>query len=35
MTHDRVRQEGFHLSHQFLALMLGTTVRGHFDRLGL
>ena len=25
MTHDRVRQDEFHLSYEFLAMMLGST----------
>ncbi len=41
MTHDRVRQDEFHLSHEFLAMMLGSTrptvtlVAGALARAGL
>jgi CRP-like cAMP-binding protein len=41
MTHDRVRQNRFHLSHEFLAMMLGVTrptvtvVAGTLQRAGL
>jgi CRP-like cAMP-binding protein len=41
MTHDRVRQDRFHLSHEFLAMMLGVTrptvtvVAGTLQRAGL
>jgi CRP-like cAMP-binding protein len=41
MTHDRVRQDEFHLSHEFLAMMLGSTrptvtvVAGILQKAGL
>jgi CRP-like cAMP-binding protein len=41
MTHDRVRQDEFHLSHEFLAMMLGATrptvtiVAGTLQKAGL
>jgi CRP-like cAMP-binding protein len=41
MTHDRVRQDQFHLSHEFLAMMLGSTrptvtlVAGTLQKAGL
>jgi CRP-like cAMP-binding protein len=41
MTHDRVRQDEFHLSHEFLAMMLGSTrptvtvVAGSLQKAGL
>jgi CRP-like cAMP-binding protein len=41
MTHDRVRQDEFHLSHEFLAMMLGSTrptvtiVAGTLQKAGL
>jgi CRP-like cAMP-binding protein len=41
MTHDRVRRDEFHLSHEFLAMMLGTTrptvtvVAGTLQKAGL
>jgi CRP-like cAMP-binding protein len=41
MTHDRVHQDEFHLSHEFLAMMLGTTrptvtiVAGTLQKAGL
>jgi len=41
MTHDRVREDEFHLSHEFLAMMLGTTrptvtiVAGTLQKAGL
>ena len=41
MTHDRVRSDQFHLSHEFLAMMLGSTrptvtaVAGTLQRAGL
>jgi len=41
MTHDRVRQDDFHLSHEFLAMMLGSTrptvtlVAGTLQKAGL
>jgi CRP-like cAMP-binding protein len=41
MTHDRVHQDEFHLSHEFLAIMLGTTrptvtiVAGTLQKAGL
>ena len=41
MTHDRIRQDEFHLSHEFLAMMLGSTrptvtlVAGTLQKAGL
>ena len=41
MTHDRVRQDEFHLSHEFLSMMLGSTrptvtiVAGTLQKAGL
>jgi CRP-like cAMP-binding protein len=41
MTHDRVRRDQFHLSHEFLAMMLGSTrptvtvVAGTLQKAGL
>jgi CRP-like cAMP-binding protein len=41
MTHDRVGREDFHLSHEFLAMMLGSTrptvtvVAGTLQKAGL
>jgi CRP-like cAMP-binding protein len=41
MTHDRVRRDDFHLSHEFLAIMLGSTrptvslVAGTLQKAGL
>ena len=41
MTHDRVRRDDFHLSHEFLAMMLGSTrptvtvVAGTLQKAGL
>ena len=41
MTHDRVHRDDFHLSHEFLAMMLGstrptvTTVAGALQKAGL
>jgi Mn-dependent DtxR family transcriptional regulator len=41
MTHDRVRTDGFTLSHEFLAMMLGSTrptvtlVAGTLQKAGL
>ena len=41
MTHDRIRRDDFHLSHEFLAMMLGSTrptvtiVAGALQRAGL
>jgi CRP-like cAMP-binding protein len=41
MTHDRVRRDDFHLSHEFLAMMLGSTrptvtvVAGALQKAGL
>jgi CRP-like cAMP-binding protein len=41
MTHDRVRSDEFHLSHEFLAMMLGSTrptvtiVAGTLQKAGL
>ena len=41
MTHDRVHQDEFHLSHEFLAMMLGSTrptvtvVAGTLQKAGL
>ena len=41
MTHDRIRQDEFHLSHEFLAMMLGSTrptvtlVAGALQKAGL
>ena len=41
MTHDRVRRDQFHLSHEFLAMMLGTSrqavtiVAGTLQKAGL
>jgi CRP-like cAMP-binding protein len=41
MTHDRVHQDEFHLSHEFLAIMLGTTrptvtiIAGTLQKAGL
>jgi CRP-like cAMP-binding protein len=41
MTHDRMRRDDFHLSHEFLAMMLGSTrptvslVAGTLQKAGL